>query len=147
MSALYDDDIYTWAKRQADTLRRRSANEIDWDNVAEEIESVGRSEARELESRYTVLLVHLLKRLHQPDRRSAGWEITIAEQRRKIQRHPIQNLGLKPIRDDLFAEAYASARAEAALETGLSMASFAVICPFSIENAEDPAFWPDAQPG
>ena len=40
----YDDDILAWSERQAEALRRRSANELDWDNIAEEIESVGRNE-------------------------------------------------------------------------------------------------------
>lgn len=143
MSDLYEADAYSWALRQADALRRRSTNEIDWDNVAEEIESLGRSEARELESRYTVLLAHLLKWLHQADQRGASWEITVGEQRRKIRRHLEQNPGLKSRQAELFAEAYASARAEAALETGLALATFAAENPFSIEQALDDAFWPE----
>ena len=41
MSDLYEDDILLWSEHQAEALRRRAANEIDWENVAEEIESVG----------------------------------------------------------------------------------------------------------
>ena len=77
MSDLYDKDTYTWALQQADALRRRSANEVDWENVAEEIESVGKTEARELENRYIVLLTHLLKWLYQPGMRSRSWEASI----------------------------------------------------------------------
>ena len=44
----YETDFYDWTKAQADTLRRRAANELDWDNLAEEIETLGRSERREI---------------------------------------------------------------------------------------------------
>lgn len=54
--------------QQAEALRRRSAHEIDWENVAEEIESVGKSEASELESRLEELLMYLLKWRYQPER-------------------------------------------------------------------------------
>ena len=54
----YDTDLYEWTKEQADALRRRAANELDWDNLAEEIESLGNSERREIRSRLKNLLVH-----------------------------------------------------------------------------------------
>ena len=56
MSGLYDNDIALWAEQQADALRRRAANEIDWDNVAEEIESLGRSDKREISNRLACCL-------------------------------------------------------------------------------------------
>jgi hypothetical protein len=81
MTKLYEADFYTWAMTQADAARRRSANELDWENVAEELETLGRSEARELYSRYIILITHLLKWMHQPARRSKGWLGAIGEQR------------------------------------------------------------------
>lgn len=143
MADLYDADTYTWAIRQADALRRRSANELDWDNIAEEIESVGKTEAKELESRLTVLLAHLLKWRRQSDRRSASWEVTIAEQRRKIRRHLEQNPGLKSRQSELFTEAYTSARAEAMLETGLPLATFPLEPEIDLVTALDDAYWPE----
>lgn len=144
MSALYDTDPYTWAMRQADALRRRSANEIDWDNVAEEIESVGRTEARELRSRYEILLVHLLQWLFQPAMRSRSWETTIVNQREEATVHLADNPGMKPIREELFAKAYKSARGVAALETDLPRSTFPETNPFTLAQAMDPDFWPDA---
>jgi len=44
MPDLYDLDFVQWSSSQADALRRRAGNEIDWENVAEEIESLGRSD-------------------------------------------------------------------------------------------------------
>jgi hypothetical protein len=143
MSALYDTDTYTWAMRQADALRRRSANEIDWENVAEEIESVGKSEARELYSRYAVLLAHLLKWLYQPEQRSMSWEVTIKGQRRQAARHLDRNPGLKPRQDDIFADAYLEAQTNAALETNLPLETFPETNPFTLAQAMDPDFWPE----
>lgn len=144
MSDLYDADTYTWAMRQADALRRRSANEIDWENVAEEIESVGKSEARELRSRYVTLLAHMLKWIFQPDRRSASWETTIRLQRELIDEHMETNPGLKPLRDQLLARAYREARVRAFEETGLPLEAFPDTNPFTLAQAMDPDFWPDA---
>jgi hypothetical protein len=67
MSELYETDILTWSERQAELLRRRAAGElvndaeIDWPNVAEEIEAVGRTERRSCESHLVQALLHDLK--------------------------------------------------------------------------------------
>ena len=66
MSVLYDTDILGWSERQAELLRRLAAGErvndlIDWENVAEEVESVGRSELHRTESLLTQALRHRLK--------------------------------------------------------------------------------------
>ena len=60
-STLYDTDFYAWANEQAALLRAGRLSEADIENVAEEIESMGKSEKRELISRLTILLLHLLK--------------------------------------------------------------------------------------
>jgi hypothetical protein len=67
MSDLYDDDILLWSEQQAELLRRRAASELvndaelDWPNIAEEIESVGRSELHTVESLLVQALQHKLK--------------------------------------------------------------------------------------
>ncbi len=61
MTKTYEADFYSWALEQADALKRRSANELDWENLAEELATLGRSEANQLHSRFVVLLMHLLK--------------------------------------------------------------------------------------
>ncbi|MEQ1709672.1 MAG: DUF29 domain-containing protein [Terricaulis sp.] len=143
MTDLYDKDIYTWALTQADALRRRSANEIDWENVAEEIESVGKSEARELESRYIILLTHLLKWLYQPAGRSRSWEASIRVQRAALARHMETNPGLKPRRDELLGAAYQIARLTSAGETDQPVETFPETNPFTLAEAMDDGFWPE----
>ena len=61
MSDLYDTDVVLWSEHQADALRRRAANEIDWDNVAEEIEDMGNNVVRAVASHLVMALLHDLK--------------------------------------------------------------------------------------
>ena len=71
LSALYDEDFVRWTEEQAAALRRakslpaggrgRSSLALDWENLAEEIESLGKSDRRELRSQITRILRHLLK--------------------------------------------------------------------------------------
>jgi hypothetical protein len=60
MSDLYDTDFHEWAETQAALLRSRSANALDWDNLAEEIESLARRDRREIRNRLTIICQHLL---------------------------------------------------------------------------------------
>ena len=58
---LYDTDILLWSEQQAALLRRRAANALDWDNLVEEVEAVGRSELHAVESHLILALLHDLK--------------------------------------------------------------------------------------
>ena len=75
-------DLYSWALRQADLLRAGRLSEIDPAGLAEEIDDVGEEQYHRLESALRVLVLHLLKWDHQPEKRSRSWTITIREQRR-----------------------------------------------------------------
>lgn len=143
MTVTYDTDAYSWAMAQADALRRRSSNELDWDNLAEEIESVGKSQAAELRSRYIILLMHLLKWAYQPERRSRSWSNTINRERREIGRHLDGNPGLKSQRDELLGSAYGTARLDASTETDLPIETFPETNPFTLAEAMDDGFWPE----
>ena len=93
MSDLYDTDIVLWSEHQGGLLRRRAAGELvneaelDWPNIAEEIESLGKTQARELASRIAAVILHLMKLQASPasDPR-AGWRDTVQEQRDEIER-------------------------------------------------------------
>jgi hypothetical protein len=67
MSDLYEEDIVLWSERQAELLRRRAAGELvneaelDWPNIAEEIESVGSEQRHAVESLWMRALLHMLK--------------------------------------------------------------------------------------
>ena len=76
MSDLYETDFVSWAEQQADALHRRAANEIDWENVAEEIEILARSDRRDIHNRLAVICIHLLKWTYQRGLRSRSWRRT-----------------------------------------------------------------------
>ncbi len=67
MSDLYDTDVLLWSEQQAGLLRRRAAGELvneaelDWPNIAEEIESVGSEQRHAVESLLMQALLHRLK--------------------------------------------------------------------------------------
>jgi len=141
--SLYERDFYTWAMQQAVLLRERRLDELDVENVAEEIESLARTEARELRSAFRVLLTHLLKLQYQPQRRSKSWRTTMGRERDNVPLILKDNPGLKSPRTELFAEAYRLARKDAMRESGLRLDTFPAECPYSLDQALDDDFWPE----
>src|SRR5437764_15085431 len=83
-AAAYDDDFYAWAEEQARLLRAGEFSQLDIENIAEALESMGRSDKREIESRLEALLMHLLKWQLQLNLRSPSWSGTLRQQRRRI---------------------------------------------------------------
>ncbi|MFZ2171449.1 MAG: DUF29 domain-containing protein [Methylococcaceae bacterium] len=96
----YKSDVVAWANEQANYLRAGRFELLDLENIAEEIEDVGKSEQRELTSRMAVLIAHLLKWRYQPDRQGSSWQRTIKEQRKAIGLHLKQVPSLKPKLND-----------------------------------------------
>lgn len=143
MSKSYEADYYSWVMEQAELARTRSANRLDWERVAEELRALGVSEERELESRYVVLLTHLLKWMFQPDKRSRSWATTITVQRRALAKHLRRNPGLKAIEADEFLDAYQTARLQASSETDLPLETFPETPPFGLNQAKDEAWRPE----
>lgn len=140
----YDADFHAWANEQATLLRAGRLSEIDAEHIAEEIETLGRGEKRELVSRLSVLLLHLLKWSHQPERRGKSWELTIKEQRRQLTRHLRDNPSLRAWTDQAMADAYGDAVLRAELEMNVARDMLPWSCPYGFEQAVDDAFWPDA---
>jgi hypothetical protein len=132
---LYDQDFFAWTQTQADALRRRSANELDWDNLVEEIDSMGRQQRSELHNHFVILLQHLLKWRHQPARRSRSWRLSIEEQRREIERLSRINPSLTPVLEVILNDAYAMARLRALRETRLSERALPPSNPFTFDEA------------
>ena len=142
-ATLYDTDFYAWATEQAALLRAGRLSEVDIENIAEEIESMGRSERRELVSRLTVLLLHLLKWRYQPGLRGNSWRLSIEEQRLRVSDHLNDNPSLKSQLDNAMPGAYRHAQIEATRETGFVRETFPADCPFTFDEIMNPDFWPD----
>jgi hypothetical protein len=139
----YEKDFYAWTVEQARLLRSGELSEIDVENIAEEIESMGRSERREIGNRLTVLLSHLLKWQLQPDMRSSSWSGTIREQRRQIAKLLRESPSLRPFVAEAVAEAYPDAREDALEETNLPEDRIPPDCPFTLEQVLARGFLPD----
>ncbi|KAA0576749.1 DUF29 domain-containing protein [Azospirillum sp. Sh1] len=146
-SAAYDEDFYAWTQAQAQELRRAGAERnnapVDWENVAEEIESMGRGQKSEIDSRLGVLLVHLLKWMFCPDLRERcerGWRLIVREQRKKLIREIKDSLSLRPYIASIFADVYSDARLRAAVEADVPDGHFPVEPPFTLDQALDPAY-------
>jgi Domain of unknown function DUF29 len=142
-SALYEQDFYQWTQQMAELLRSGRWQELDVENIAEEIESLGRSDRRELKSRLDILLMHLLKWLCQPDSRTNSWRSTITEQRIRILDLLEDSPSLKPFLEGEFNQCYENARKLAADETGLPLTIFPENCPFKRTRTLESDFLPD----
>ena len=137
-------DFYAWTRQQAEALRRRAGkdadNEIDWENVAEEIESLGRSDRRAIGSRLTILLIHLLKWRYQPGERCGRWKSSIREARDRIAVLLEESPSLRQEPALRLDKSYKRAVPRALDETGLY--HMPEDCPWTIEQVLDDDFLP-----
>jgi hypothetical protein len=132
--AAYDRDFYTWSQEQGRLVREGRWDDVDRENVAEEIESLGREQFNKLESAVRVILMHMLKWDHQPERQSRSWANTIAAQRLDLEQVLDDNPGLKPRIGEALSRAYPKARLQASTETGFAPTRFPATCPYSLDD-------------
>ena len=143
-SAPYEADLYLWTIEQARLLRERRFAELDLPNLIDEVQSVGASEKREIRSRLSVLLAQLLKWKYQPGARPSGWLGTINEQRSRLMLLFEDSPSLRRHPAEVFDTCYLSARLKAAKETGIDFTLFPETAPFTVEQALDDGFLPQA---
>jgi hypothetical protein len=139
----YERDFYSWTLHSAQLLREGKFSEIDIENVAEEIESMGRRDRRQLVNRLSVLIAHLLKWKHQPIRRSNSWKLTIKEQRNKVFELLEESPSLKHELESKLSAAYNNAVVTAAKQTSSDISGFPEFCPFTIEQCLNGQFFPE----
>src|SRR5213076_749178 len=102
----YERDFYSWLMEQAAHVCAGRFDALDRENLAEEIESLGREQFNKLESVLRVLLMHMLKWDHQPARRGRSWSLSIKTQRLELDDVLKDNPGLRPRIDEAIARAY-----------------------------------------
>ena len=142
-AARYDRDLYGWAVEQAALLRAGKIAQADALNIAVELDDVGNEQYDKLESALRLILLHLLKWDHQPERRTRSWHTTIAIQRKHVQKVLRKNPGLRPLVDEAVTEAYDDARLEASAETDRDENTFPEACPYTwVQITERPIAWP-----
>jgi hypothetical protein len=144
MTALYERDFYAWTQEQAALLRNEEYAELDLSNLIEEIEAMGRRDRRELTSRLTVLLMHLLKWQHQTGQhgRSRSWQNTIDTQRAEIELILRDSPSLHSELEEHIEYAWPKACRAAARETRLPLSIFPTTCTYTSEQILDADWLP-----
>jgi len=137
----YDRDLNAWSSAQADALRRRATNEIDYENIAQEIEAVGQSQRDQIESRLENLLIHLLKWYYQPEKQSNSWLASIDEARKRIKRVLVKNPSLKTYPSECLADVYQCAIRSKVIRH-LELLHLPNECKWSITEILDDEFFP-----
>jgi hypothetical protein len=143
VSALYDRDYALWIETTIAQLRSKNVAEIDWENVLEEFEDMGKRERRSLKSNLVILLQHLLKWEFQPDKRSGSWKGSIIEHRQRIRDRFEESPSLRSYLLNVVPSAYADAVERAANETGSAIEMFPIDCPYEFDDILDAAFLPE----
>jgi hypothetical protein len=132
--SLYDTDYVGWLQEQVAHLRAGRLSELDAENVADELEGLMKSQRQQLENRLEVLILHLLKWDHQPDKRSNRWRASVAEQRRRIRRLVQESPSLKREVEPTCHAVYAGALEGAAIETRLDESAFPPTLPYTFDQ-------------
>ncbi|WP_440682451.1 DUF29 domain-containing protein [Cysteiniphilum halobium] len=143
-NTLYDRDFYAWTLQTVKALREKAFDKVDIEHLVEEVESMGKSDFRELKSRLIVLIAHLLKWEYQESQRSTGWQGTIREQRNSIEDVLEDSPSLYRLLEGLMTEdkLYARAVNLAALETGIAKKAFPEHCPYTVTQLLNHDFLP-----
>jgi hypothetical protein len=147
---LYERDFNAWIAEQVDLLRAGRTGEIDAAHLIEELEDMGKSNLRELQSRLVILVAHLLKwqfQLHELSERwqeleGKSWRDTIIEQRAQISALLEDSPSLKQTLADALQRAYPKARSLALKQTGLSDVSIPTHCSYEPDLVLDDEFYP-----
>jgi hypothetical protein len=143
---LYERDYYTWTQEQARALRDHRIEEVDWTNVAEEIEDLGKREKRALRSQLVRLLGHLLKFAYAREvmwaHNSRGWELSIRGARNEALMYLDENPGLPPHAAQIFRSAYESARLEVMRTLRFPDTAIPETAPWTFDEIIDHGFLP-----
>jgi hypothetical protein len=140
--SLYETDFAAWIAVTVAQLRAKDYAQVDWENLLEEIDAMGRRERKSLKSNLVILLQHLLKWHYQPDMRSGSWKGTIREHRRRIRDDLQDSPSLNSYLVEIIPVAYLDAREAAADETGLAISVFPEGCKYTIDQILDREFLP-----
>jgi Domain of unknown function DUF29 len=145
----YDRDFFAWTREQAALLRREAArglaSDLDFENLAEEIESLGKRDRRALASQLARITEHLLKLQHaRAEEPRPGWENSVDAHPSKARRILADSPGLKSELRALLSESYEDGRRRATrlLRAELDPTTLPETCPCSLNQILDPDWWP-----
>jgi hypothetical protein len=140
---LYEQDFNLWLEETVNLLKNRQLDQLDYENLIEEIESMARKDKCALESNLEQILMHLLKWQYQKNKRSNSWRYSIIEHRNRLKKDFRDSPSLKPYFDDVLEDCYQTAREFASEETGLDIKTFPVDLPFTKEQILNPDYLPE----
>ncbi len=139
----YEEDFVLWLEHQAELLRQGRVGELDLENLAEEVDDIGRSQRRAVESELTIILIHLLKYQFQPSKRSRSWLDTLLEHRGRLARDFRVSKSLRFHAETELADLYRLARKRAAVQTRLPLTTFPETSPYTLEQTLNEDFFPE----
>ncbi|NER34831.1 MAG: DUF29 domain-containing protein [Oscillatoria sp. SIO1A7] len=143
LKAEYDRDFYAWISKNVELLRSGQLAEVDRENIAEELESMGKRDLRQLRSRLQVLVMHLLKWKYQKEKPSKSWVATIEHQRDEIEGLLLDSPSLRVKLDLALDTIYPKAVRDACRETDLPETAFPTFCPFPMAEILAEGFFPE----
>jgi hypothetical protein len=150
-SDLYERDYYAWLQDQVRALRERRIEQVDWDNVAEEIEDLGKSERRGVSSHLATVVEHLLKLKYARgifrEYNARGWRVSVRSARRRVRKLLNESPSLRPQLAEMLVDAYEDGRIEALREPRLTEEILPKTSPWTVEQVMDDGFMPDPTPG
>ncbi|NJK28156.1 MAG: DUF29 domain-containing protein [Coleofasciculaceae cyanobacterium SM2_3_26] len=145
LSTEYDRDFYNWILQNVALLRSGNLAQADIEHIADELESMGKRDLRQLRSRLQVLLMHLLKWKYQPDKQTKSWRATIDHQRDEIEALLLDSPSLRGHLHQMLDSVYPKAVRDAVRETGLAAGMFPQACPFELSEILEERFLPDTE--
>ncbi|MEB3293098.1 MAG: DUF29 domain-containing protein [Synechococcales bacterium] len=140
---LYEQDYVRWLEETAHHLGQKFFDRLDLFNLIEEMEDMGRSEKRSIESNLRIILMHLLEWQYQLEQRSGSWRGSIAEHRIRIRKSLKESPSLKPYLTEVFAESYQDTVHIASQETGIPTHQFPTVCEWSLQQILDEEWIPN----
>ncbi len=142
-AARYDIDFYSWTAEQAAALREGDVAALDRENLAGEIEDLGKALFSELRSHFRVILVHMLKWDQQPERRSRSWVKSNRTHRNDVRHVSGDTPSLRRRQQEAVERAYENARLDAATEMERDDRTLPERCPYPLDDILDREFhWP-----
>jgi hypothetical protein len=141
-SVAFSEDYFGWTGDQARRLRAFKPADLDWQNLAEEIESLGRADRRALGSALKIVLEHLIKWRYQPGKRSDSWSDSIYEHRDRVLRILEDSPSLGNFPAEILDREYDRARRKALRDSKLAPTHVPAACPFTVTEVLNPDFWP-----
>lgn len=132
-TSLYHEDETAWLETMSRLVAERRFAELDCEHLSEYLADMAKRDKREVMSRLSLLIAHLLKWDRQPDQRGNSWRATIAVQRQEL-RDLLESGTLRNYAGENLAKAYQRGVKQAALETGLAEDTFPDECPLTLDE-------------